>query len=157
VTLEVFERAIELTIRYEGPLHAGRSTSIASLHARFGGELANGELRITPPVFQPIRGIELRLRLVRDDRKKLDGIVFVADSRIDCLQANIDALQSIESSVPIVFQYNKRDLDSIASVSELDEAIGKGRPRFETIATRGEGVAAAVKDCAARIVTMLKS
>lgn len=81
----------------------------------------------------------------------VDGIVFVADSQAPRGEANVEALENLEQElaahgralvdVPTVLQYNKRDLPSALAVEVLDRMLnGAGRPRFETIATRGVGV-----------------
>ncbi len=83
--------------------------------------------------------------------KGVDGIVFVADSQRPMLEANIESLKNLEENlvdlginideVPIVLQYNKRDLKNICSVEELNEALNKkGYPFIESIAITGKGV-----------------
>lgn len=83
--------------------------------------------------------------------KGVDGIVFVADSQRPMLQANVESLQNLRTNlaeigltleeVPLVFQYNKRDLGDICSVEELEEALNpEGRPSFEASALTGDGV-----------------
>jgi len=88
--------------------------------------------------------------------KGADGIVFVADSQDFALDANLESLQNLEDNlkrqgvrireIPLVFQYNKRDLPNALSVKELDEAINKAHvPSFESVATTGIGVEESVK------------
>ncbi len=83
--------------------------------------------------------------------KGVDGIVFVADSQRPMLEANIESFKNLEENladlginiddVPIVLQYNKRDLKNICSVEELNEALNKkGYPYVESIAITGKGV-----------------
>ncbi len=83
--------------------------------------------------------------------KGVDGIVFVADSQRPMLEANIESFKNLEENladlginiddVPIVLQYNKRDLKNICSVEELNEALNKkGYPFVESIAITGKGV-----------------
>ncbi len=65
--------------------------------------------------------------------KGVDGVVFVADSQRPMLQANIDSFQNLEDNlaeiglsldtVPLVLQYNKRDLPGICTVEELEQAL----------------------------------
>ncbi len=80
-----------------------------------------------------------------------DGIVFVADSQVDRRQDNVESLQGMLSNmasygmrpgpIPIVLQYNKRDLGPILSVEELDADLRLDAwPRFTAVAPRGEGV-----------------
>ena len=84
--------------------------------------------------------------------KGVDGVVFVADSQRPMAQANTESLQNLADnlrelgldldSIPLVFQYNKRDLKNILSVDELNDALnGEGnRSFFEAIAVDGAGV-----------------
>ncbi|HEX6201584.1 MAG TPA: GTPase domain-containing protein [Thermoanaerobaculia bacterium] len=83
--------------------------------------------------------------------KGVDGVVFVADSQRAMLEANVQSFQNLEEnlaemglsvdSVPLVLQYNKRDLADIAAVAELDRLLNRGGwPSFEAVAIRGTGV-----------------
>ncbi len=81
----------------------------------------------------------------------VDGLVFVADSQISKMDENIESLDNmfenlkecgIESnSLPLVIQWNKRDLPDIHPVSVLEEKLNpQGLPSFEAVAATGEGV-----------------
>jgi hypothetical protein len=83
--------------------------------------------------------------------KGVDGVVFVADSQQPMLRANIESLNNLEENlqeiglsteaVPLVLQYNKRDLPDICSVAELDRELNRrGLPAFEAAAINGQGV-----------------
>jgi signal recognition particle receptor subunit beta len=83
--------------------------------------------------------------------KGVDGVVFVADSQRPMLQANLDSFRNLEENleemglsvdtIPLVLQYNKRDLHDICSVEELNQALNRGGwPSFETSALTGMGV-----------------
>lgn len=84
--------------------------------------------------------------------KGIDGIIFVADSQLTRLEENLLCLNDIQENlleqeilfeeVPLVFQYNKRDLLKTAiPITALDRALNKGRyPAFETIATKEKGI-----------------
>ncbi len=80
-----------------------------------------------------------------------DGIVFVADSQTDQEQANRDALANLwenmsangldRRAVPLVLQYNKRDLDPIMPIVDMESALNIEKyPSFPTVAITGEGV-----------------
>jgi signal transduction histidine kinase/signal recognition particle receptor subunit beta len=80
-----------------------------------------------------------------------DGIVFVADSQLQQKDANIESLENLwqnmtangldQQTVPVVLLYNKRDLEDIQTVEEMDAALNKEkRPAFETVAITGDGV-----------------
>jgi len=81
----------------------------------------------------------------------VDGVVFVADSQTDKMDENIESLANLEDNLqeygydlenlPMVIQYNKRDLPNILSLEQLNKQLNqKGRPYFEASATVGNGV-----------------
>jgi len=83
--------------------------------------------------------------------KGVDGLIFVADSQRSRLEANIEAMhnlyENMESygydvqTIPLVVQYNKRDLPDIMPVEELREVLNPMEvPDFEAVAIEGEGV-----------------
>ena len=80
-----------------------------------------------------------------------DGVVFVADSSAGRSQANIDAMIDLEenlrahgmdiASIPLVVQFNKRDVDDAVAVDTLIAALNPhGVPMVESIASSGYGV-----------------
>jgi mutual gliding-motility protein MglA len=81
----------------------------------------------------------------------VDGLVFVADSQRDKMEENIESLNNLEENLnyygksiktlPLVIQYNKRDLQDILSIAESNQILNPdGYPSTEAIATSGEGV-----------------
>jgi signal recognition particle receptor subunit beta len=110
-----------------------------------------------------VRGLGVRLQLFTvpgqthfEATRKLvlsgvDGIVFVADSQRGRVSENRESLEDLRANlaehnrrleeVPHTFQWNKRDLSDLVSVSELEDLFNpEGAPSIETIATRGDGV-----------------
>ena len=88
--------------------------------------------------------------------KGSDGIVFVADSQDHALDANLESLQNLEDNlkrqgvrireIPIVMQYNKRDLPNAMPAAEMNAEINKlNAPHFESVATTGIGVEETLK------------
>lgn len=80
-----------------------------------------------------------------------DAIVFVADSQKERYDANIESYKNMKinllsnqinpDSIPIVIQYNKRDLPNLISIEELEKTLNERNvPHFPTIATTGVGV-----------------
>lgn len=80
-----------------------------------------------------------------------DGVVFVADSQWTMLPKNLESWQSLRENVvangiafdtlPVVVQYNKRDLPDILSVEAMEEALGlSAYPHVEAVAREGQGV-----------------
>jgi mutual gliding-motility protein MglA len=99
--------------------------------------------------------------------KGVDGVVFVADSQPERMEANVESFESLERSLdaqgydlarlPLVFQYNKRDVDGAVSVRELEGTFNStGRPYFEAIASRGDGVMETLQAISQAIIRELK-
>jgi len=80
-----------------------------------------------------------------------DGVVFVADSQPEQLEENLESLRNLHENLleqgldiremPLVLQYNKRDLPGVLSIEALDEALNfRGLPAFPAVAVTGKGV-----------------
>ena len=89
--------------------------------------------------------------------KGVDGIVFVADSQVPAAEPNEESLANLRQNleelgidpraVPLVFQYNKRDLRNIVPVESLQKALNSGgAPSFEAAAVHGVGVFETLKE-----------
>ncbi len=83
--------------------------------------------------------------------KGADGVVFVADSQWTMLPKNLESWQNLKDNLksngvafegmPVVTQYNKRDLADILSVEAMQEALGlSSYPFVEAVASAGRGV-----------------
>ena len=83
--------------------------------------------------------------------KNADGVAFVANSASDRWQENTQCLQEMvvnlkaqhldPTNIPLVFQYNKRDLPDVVEMDALSGALnGRKAPEFPAVATTGEGV-----------------
>ncbi len=88
--------------------------------------------------------------------KGADGVVFVADSQDHATDANLESLQNLEDNlkrqgvrireIPLVIQFNKRDLPNALPVAEMVAEVNKlGVPHFESVATTGVGVEETLK------------
>jgi signal recognition particle receptor subunit beta len=88
--------------------------------------------------------------------KGADGIVFVADSQDFATDANLESLQNLEDNlkrqgirireIPVVIQYNKRDLPNALPLDEVNREVNKlGAPYFGSVATTGIGVEETLK------------
>jgi signal recognition particle receptor subunit beta len=99
--------------------------------------------------------------------KGVDGVVFVVDSQRAMLQANLDSFHNLEEnlnemglsadSLPLVLQYNKRDLADICTIEELNQAINRqGWPWFEASAVSGQGVFETLKGISKHTLLALK-
>ena len=99
--------------------------------------------------------------------KGADGVVFVADSQEERLDANLETLDNLREhlkdhnlnfeTIPYVLQVNKRDLPNILSVDELKKQLGvKGEPTLEAVAITGQGVFDTLKEVAKLVLAELK-
>ncbi len=100
--------------------------------------------------------------------KNVDGIVFVADSQIERLEENIESMRELVnmledqgkdiSEVPLVIQYNKRDLPNAAALSDLRAALNHyNAPEVEGCAADGKGVLESVKLVSKKILSFFKT
>ncbi len=109
------------------------------------------------------RGFDLRLQLLavpgqttyaaprRTVLKGSDGVVFVGNSAVDRWQENLESFQELEgnlrvndldpATIPLAFQYNKRDLPQVLEVPALNRGLNaRGMPAIEAVARLGKGV-----------------
>ena len=78
--------------------------------------------------------------------KGVDGVVFVADSQLERMEANVEAMQNLYDNLaehgydltrlPFVVQYNKRDLPNAAPLAELQQTLNPGWPVAEAARQR---------------------
>jgi mutual gliding-motility protein MglA len=99
--------------------------------------------------------------------KGVDGVVFVADSQEERMDANIESIYNLEENLktqgydllklPYVLQLNKRDLPNILPVEELSLELGKkNEPVVEAVASTGAGVFDTLKAVAKQVLTELR-
>ena len=95
-----------------------------------------------------------------------DGVSFIADSDPNRMNDNIESFKNLERNlkdygvdirkIPLVIQYNKRDLPGALSVAELNAKINSiGAPVFEAVAVKGEGVMQTLKGISKLVVDRL--
>jgi signal recognition particle receptor subunit beta len=98
--------------------------------------------------------------------KGVDGVVFVADSQPDKMAENLQSWQNLIDNlaehgltledVPVVFQYNKRDLPNAVPKALMDDRLNPhGAPVFEAVASQGEGVTATLRGIANLVLDRL--
>ncbi len=96
-----------------------------------------------------------------------DGLVFVADSQIPLLDANLESFDSLRKNfqdqnlnfnqIPLVFQYNKRDLDNLVPVETFNKLLNPRRlPYVEAAAINGVGVFETLKEIAKLTVPLVR-
>jgi mutual gliding-motility protein MglA len=118
---------------------------------------------LLPLSFETTSGLSVRIKLftvpgqvMHDATRRLmlqgvDGVAFIADSQISETQSNLEAFRSMQRNlrdngfvpeqVPLVIQFNKRDLPGVRSDAEIDEQAAHGsEPVFKAVALRGVGV-----------------
>lgn len=99
--------------------------------------------------------------------KGADGVVFVADSQEERLDANLETLDNLKEhlkdhnlnfdTIPYVLQANKRDLPNILPVDEIrKQLVFKGEPVLEAVAISGQGVFDTLKEVAKLVLADLK-
>jgi len=114
------------------------------------------------PIFFRTSGFSFRIKVytvpgqvVHEATRKVvlahtDGVVFVADSRRGQAEANRSSWQNLMANlkglhldaIPVVVQYNKRDLPDAVALDEVDRFGETSRPIVEACAKRGDGVVA---------------
>lgn len=98
----------------------------------------------------------------------VDAIVFVADSQRSRREANVISFKNLQynlkggynillSSLPLIYEYNKRDMKDVLSIDELNQDLNPWRlPYFETIAVTGEGVLEAFETISSSVIKNLE-
>lgn len=100
--------------------------------------------------------------------KGVDGIIFVVDSTPNRLEQNAESMGALVKNlhlmdvdiadIPMVVQYNKRDVSGALPINELCHVVNKvNAPEFESIATEGIGVFETLKGLSKIIMANLKS
>lgn len=100
--------------------------------------------------------------------KGADGVVFVADSQKEMLESNLESWENLKENLkennldiktlPIVIQYNKRDLPNVMSVKDLNKKLNDiHASHFEAVAVSGKGVQETLKGVTKLVLQMLQS
>lgn len=99
--------------------------------------------------------------------KGVDGVVFVADSQDERMEANVESVRNLEENlvehgfdlrtIPYALQFNKRDLANVVPADEMYRVLNfKREPTFEAVATEGRGVFDTLKSVAKQILIELR-
>lgn len=92
-----------------------------------------------------------------------DGVIFVADSQKHKLQENLESLKNLDENlrehgidirdIPVVIQWNKRDMPTALPIEELEQQVNYLQaPTFPGIAVTGEGVFPTLKKCSMMVL-----
>jgi signal recognition particle receptor subunit beta len=184
-------REINCKIVYYGPGLCGKTTNLQVVYKKTRPEAKGKMITLAtetertlffdflPLALGYIKGFKTRFHLYTvpgqifyDASRKLilkgvDGIVFVADSQVERMDANIESFENMKvnleeqgyslAQIPYVFQYNKRDLPNIIPVSELKNVLNTdGVPDFESVARDGIGVFETLKAIVKLVLIELK-
>jgi hypothetical protein len=98
--------------------------------------------------------------------KGVDGVIFVSDSQVERMDANVESLANLElnlrehnlrlEDLPFVIQHNKRDLPNIMSVADMEARLNpRGLPYFEAVASQGIGVFDTLKSVSKMVLSNL--
>ncbi len=182
-------REIVIKVVYCGPGLAGKSTNLQHLHDQAAPGTATDLLTVDSHSERAIRFERIydELGLVRGHRVRaefwtipgqsyyaatrkavlagVDGVVFVADSRREAMDENVDAMNELLANLralgqpedlPIVLQYNKLDLPTATRREQLEPLLNiRGWPSFTATAIRGEGVTETARAVLDRIIGRL--
>jgi hypothetical protein len=184
-------REINCKIVYYGPGLCGKTTNLQYIYNKTNPDLKGKMISLAtetertlffdflPLALGQIRGFKTRFHLYTvpgqvfyDASRKLilkgvDGVVFVADSQVERMEANIESLENLKinlaeqgadiDNTPYVVQYNKRDLPNAAKLDEMKRLLNPTNvPDFEACATVGKGVFETLKAVARSVLHDLK-
>lgn len=184
-------REINCKVVYYGPGLCGKTTNLQYIYKRMNPESRGKMISLAtetertlffdflPLSLGEVRGFKTRFHLYTvpgqvfyDASRRLilrgvDGVVFVADSQLSRMDANVESLENLKVNlreqgydpdrIPLVMQYNKRDLPDVASVSELHALLNyRNVPEFEACAPKGIGVFETLKAVIKLILVDLK-
>ncbi|HXY53145.1 MAG TPA: GTPase domain-containing protein [Nitrospirota bacterium] len=184
-------REINCKIVFYGPGLCGKTTNLQYIYKKTNPDSKGKMISLAtetertlffdflPLALGEIRGFKTRFHLYTvpgqvfyDASRKLilkgvDGVVFVADSQIERMEANIESIENLRTNlaeqgydmdkIPFVIQYNKRDLPNIVPLEELKKALNPRRvPEYEAVAMEGTGVFDTLKAIAKLVIMELK-
>lgn len=185
-------KEINCKIVYYGPPLGGKSTSLRAIYEQVNsgkkGELVSLSTEddrtlffdFVPLNLGTVSGYTLRLHLYTipgqaayDAQRKLitlgaDGIVFVADSQIPRMDANLASFRELQAifadegvewgEIPFILQLNKRDAKQAAPADELGRIFAvDATDCFATVATRNEGVFEALRAIGSKVLHALQA
>jgi hypothetical protein len=184
-------REINCKIVFYGPGLCGKTTNLQWIYKKTNPDSKGKMISLAtetertlffdflPLSLGEIRGFKTRFHLYTvpgqvfyDASRKLilkgvDGVVFVADSQVERMEANIESIENLRinlaeqgydlDKVSFIVQYNKRDLPNVVPVEEMRKALNpRSVPDFEAVASEGTGVFDTLKAIAKLVIMELK-
>jgi hypothetical protein len=184
-------REINCKLVYYGPGLCGKTTNLHYIYAKTSPDAKGKMISLAtetertlffdflPLSLGEIRGFKTRFHLYTvpgqvfyEASRKLilrgvDGVIFVADSQEERMDANVEALGNLSDNlaehnydfkkIPYVLQLNKRDLPNAMPVEELKKLLAKkDEPVLEAVANKGTGVFETLKECGRMVLAELK-
>lgn len=184
-------KEINCKIVYYGPGLGGKTTNLQYIYNKTAPDAKGKMISLATETdrtlffdFLPldlgtIRGFSTRFHLYTvpgqvfyDASRKLilkgvDGVVFVADSQEERMEANIESIRNLDlnlkehgfdlAELPYALQFNKRDLPTSLPVDQMYRMLNfKREPTFEAVATTGHGVFDTLKSVAKQILIELR-
>jgi len=184
-------KSIAIKVVYYGPGLSGKTTNLRYIYSKLDdgsrGDLLCLETPIERTLFFDllpikagmIRDFQIHFQLMtvpgqvfygasrKSVLKGADGIVFVADSQVPLLDANLESFDGLRKNllefnvdlnfIPLIFQYNKRDLDNLIPVETFNSLFNPLKlPYIESSAINGIGVFETLKEIAKLTIPYVK-
>ncbi|MFH1875200.1 MAG: GTPase domain-containing protein [Pseudomonadota bacterium] len=180
-------KEINYKVLYYGPALAGKTTTLRQIYQKINQKSKGQIISVAdtnnntlyfdfiPLTLGKVKQYQVHLHLysVPDDlayksaqkliAKGIDGVVFVADSQLEKMEANLESMKKLQEilihegvdlgQIPMVIQYNKRDLPEAVPLAEMQKLLNPNQnAEFETIATSGTGILETLQEISKKVL-----